>query len=116
MILFSKYLYKCSSFTKTVNPVVPRGKLTIVPTPIGNMNDLSPNMLRALLSADLIGCEDRRVAGQLYQLIKSRNILDAMNEQFGSIGLTSLVEASQANAAEQESEHKFYNYSNMNDK
>jgi 16S rRNA C1402 (ribose-2'-O) methylase RsmI len=47
----------------------------IVPTPIGNLKDLSPKILKALYSADLIGCEDRRVAGQLYHLIRSKNII-----------------------------------------
>jgi 16S rRNA C1402 (ribose-2'-O) methylase RsmI len=65
----------------------------IVPTPIGNMEDISPNMLRALLSADLIGCEDRRVAGQLYSLIRNRNVLGELNTRFGDIGLTALMPA-----------------------
>jgi len=50
----------------------------IIPTPIGNLKDLSPNIIKALFSADLIGCEDRRVAGQLYHLIRSRNIIKEM--------------------------------------
>jgi len=41
---------------KTVNPVKPTGKLTILPTPIGNMADISPNILKALFKADIIGC------------------------------------------------------------
>jgi hypothetical protein len=73
-LLSTTLKYLCA-FTKTLNAAPPRGKLLIVPTPIGNMDDISPNMLRALLSADLIGCEDRRVAGQLYSLIRNRNIL-----------------------------------------
>lgn len=88
--LFRRLIYSCSN-AKTVGEVVPRGKLLIVPTPIGNLRDLSPNMMRALFSADLIGCEDRRVAGQLYHLIRSRNLLAEMEESFGSVGLTSLV-------------------------
>lgn len=44
------------SFTKTINSPPPRGKLSIIPTPIGNMDDISPNMMRALLTADIIGC------------------------------------------------------------
>jgi hypothetical protein len=66
--------YNCV-YLKSVNAPKPRGKLTIIPTPIGNLKDLSPNVLKALYSADLIGCEDRRVAGQLYHLIRSRNII-----------------------------------------
>jgi hypothetical protein len=42
--------------TRVLNAAPPRGKLTIIATPIGNMDDISPNMLRALIKADLIGC------------------------------------------------------------
>lgn len=54
----------------------PVGKLSIVATPIGNLSDLTPNTLKCLFKADLIGCEDRRVAGQLYTLIRNKNILE----------------------------------------
>jgi hypothetical protein len=84
--------YGCA-FTRTVKGVPPRGKLLVVATPIGNMEDISPNMLRALLTADLIACEDRRVAGHLYSLIRNRNTLAQLNERFGDIGLTALVAA-----------------------
>ena len=63
------------SFAKTVNNPKARGKLLVIPTPIGNLGDLSPNIIKALFKADLIGCEDRRVAGQLYHLIRSRKIV-----------------------------------------
>ena len=60
---------------KTINPTKSHGKLTILPTPIGNLQDLSPNIIKSLFKADVIGCEDRRVAGKLYTLIKSRQIM-----------------------------------------
>ena len=63
---------------KTINKSNPTGKLSIVPTPIGNMNDLTPNIVRCLFQADLIGCEDQRVAGQLYSLIKNRKLISKM--------------------------------------
>jgi hypothetical protein len=66
--------YYCS-YAKTVSTAKPRGKLLIIPTPIGNLDDLSPNIIKALYAADLIGCEDRRVAGQLYHLIRGRKIV-----------------------------------------
>lgn len=66
------------SILKTLNPPKFKGKLSIVPTPIGNLDDLTPNILKCLFQADLIGCEDRRVAGQLYTLIKNRNIIQKM--------------------------------------
>lgn len=79
-------------YVKTVGSSLPRGKLMIIPTPIGNLKDLSPNIIKALFSADLIGCEDRRVAGQLYHLIRSRNIIKDMEENFGTLGITNIME------------------------
>ena len=74
-ILTSTLSFSCT-YAKTIHGAKPRGKLLIIPTPIGNLNDLSPNIIKALYSADLIGCEDRRVAGQLYHLIRGRKIVN----------------------------------------
>ena len=41
---------------KTLDAVKPTGKLLIIPTPIGNINDLTPNILKGLFRADLIAC------------------------------------------------------------
>lgn len=41
------------------------GRLTLVPTPIGNREDLSPRSLRTLAEADLVAAEDTRHTGQL---------------------------------------------------
>lgn len=70
------------------------------------------------MAADLIGCEDRRVAGQLYQLIRNKNVVAEMNERFGSIGVTNLVEVDPTNPdnVQDEKAHQFYNYSHMDDK
>jgi 16S rRNA (cytidine1402-2'-O)-methyltransferase len=46
-------------------PDPPRGKLLIVGTPIGNLEDLSARALRSLTEADAIFCEDTRVTGKL---------------------------------------------------
>lgn len=41
------------------------GKLIIVPTPIGNLGDMTPRALDALRQADVICAEDTRVTGKL---------------------------------------------------
>ena len=43
------------------------GRLTVCPTPIGNLQDLSPRARRALGEADLVACEDTRRTGLLYE-------------------------------------------------
>jgi 16S rRNA (cytidine1402-2'-O)-methyltransferase len=44
---------------------VARGRLLVVGTPIGNLEDLTPRASRALAEADAIFCEDTRVTGKL---------------------------------------------------
>jgi hypothetical protein len=53
----SNFYYKFSTGPlKTLNEKKPTGKLTILPTPIGNLQDLSPNIIKSLFKADIIGC------------------------------------------------------------
>jgi 16S rRNA (cytidine1402-2'-O)-methyltransferase len=41
------------------------GKLIVVATPIGNLDDLSPRARSALVEADLVACEDTRHTGRM---------------------------------------------------
>ncbi len=46
------------------------GQLTVCPTPIGNLEDMSPRVRRALGEADLVACEDTRRAGLLFDRLE----------------------------------------------
>jgi len=46
------------------------GRLIVVPTPLGNMGDLSERARQALADADLVACEDTRRAGLLYERLE----------------------------------------------
>jgi 16S rRNA (cytidine1402-2'-O)-methyltransferase len=42
------------------------GRLTVCPTPIGNLGDLTPRARQAMADADLVACEDTRRTGLLF--------------------------------------------------
>ena len=47
------------------------GRLTVCPTPIGNMDDVSKRVREALVSADFVACEDTRRTGRLLERLVS---------------------------------------------
>ncbi|MDQ4105760.1 MAG: 16S rRNA (cytidine(1402)-2'-O)-methyltransferase [Actinomycetota bacterium] len=54
--------------------------LVVVPTPIGNLEDITLRVLRHLREADLIACEDTRRTGRLLAHYEIRNELVAYHE------------------------------------
>lgn len=56
------------------------GKLIIVATPIGNLDDLSTRGERALREADLIACEDTRRTGRLLARLGVKQRLVSLHE------------------------------------
>lgn len=56
------------------------GKLTVVATPIGNLDDLSPRARSALSEADLIACEDTRHTGRMLARLGLETRLISLHE------------------------------------
>jgi len=56
------------------------GRLLLVSTPIGNLEDLSPRAARALAEADLVACEDTRHSGRLLAHLGVKKPLVSLHE------------------------------------
>ena len=61
-----------------------RGSLVIVPTPIGNLGDLSLRQFEALTTCDIIACEDTRKTGKMLKLLLDKKVKDKFKNQFGA--------------------------------
>lgn len=48
------------------------GRLTVCPTPIGNMDDVTKRVRDALVTADYVACEDTRRTGRLLERLEIR--------------------------------------------
>lgn len=55
--------------------------LTLVPTPIGNISDISLRAIEALSRAEILLCEDTRVTKKLIQILKERYNTSFTSEQ-----------------------------------
>jgi len=58
--------------------------LCLVPTPIGNLEDISKRSLQVLQEAELIFCEDTRVTKKLLSLLGEKNNLDFKDKEYKS--------------------------------
>jgi 16S rRNA (cytidine1402-2'-O)-methyltransferase len=56
------------------------GRLIVVATPIGNLDDLSPRAREALAGADLVACEDTRHTGLLLSRLGIKRPLVSLHE------------------------------------
>ena len=55
-----------------------------MPTPIGNLGDLSLRQYEALTQTDIIACEDTRKTGKLIELIKAKRMKERFKREFGA--------------------------------
>lgn len=72
--------------------------LYLVPTPIGNLSEMSPRALEVLNSVDVIACEDTRTSGTLLRHFDIRKKLIAchnFNEENSAKGIVALLEDGQ---------------------
>jgi 16S rRNA (cytidine1402-2'-O)-methyltransferase len=78
------------------------GKLVLVPTPLGNLGDITERAKVALVEADLVLAEDTRTTGKLLKLLGLEAKLRSYhmhNEHAHTAGLVKLVEASSKHVA-----------------
>ena len=68
------------------------GKLIIVPTPIGNLGDMTLRSLEALRTADTVCAEDTRVTGKLLAHFDIRKPLERLDEAMIGAKATSVME------------------------
>lgn len=71
----------------------PTGKVFVVATPIGNLDDLSPRAKAALETADIIACEDTRHTGRLLHGLGLKKRMLSMHDHNERARLPQLMDA-----------------------
>ncbi|MEM9556228.1 MAG: 16S rRNA (cytidine(1402)-2'-O)-methyltransferase [Acidobacteriota bacterium] len=69
------------------------GRLLVVATPIGHLDDLSPRMRRALEEADIVACEDTRRTGRLLAHLGLRRRMVSMHDHNEAKRLPRMLQA-----------------------
>ena len=72
-----------------------KSTLYLVPTPIGNLSEMSPRAIEVLQSVDVIACEDTRTSGTLLRHFDIHKRLIAchnFNEENSAKGIVALLE------------------------
>ncbi|MEO8274782.1 MAG: 16S rRNA (cytidine(1402)-2'-O)-methyltransferase [Thermoanaerobaculia bacterium] len=69
------------------------GRLWLVATPIGNLDDLSPRALAAFAEADIVACEDTRRTGLLLHHVGLKKTMVSMHEHNERARLAQLLAA-----------------------
>lgn len=55
-----------------------------MPTPIGNLGDLSLRQYEALTQCDIIACEDTRKTGKMIELLIDKRMKERFKNNFGT--------------------------------
>lgn len=57
------------------------GTLSVIATPIGNLQDVTPRMLETLRTVDVLFCEDTRVTGKLLSRYEIKVVYESYREE-----------------------------------